>query len=439
MYLWPNKRLVKRQAIRMLTLVAAGLIASALCTRAEAQLESRVALIRAAGDPASIADLAPPSIPDEENAAVILEPLGPRLSEFSKDNARFFDTPIGKSYDQGQDRGEPPTPEQIFEIRLILIRYPDVEEALAQAADCDGYALQRDYTLPFTAFVEAAVGTQTIPRTAVRFLNWRMEVLIADGFHEDALEQGLTTLRLARLYESQPTIVPFIVGIAMRGLSAPHIYDALAAGPVSAELHAALDEELALADTPQRLVRALKSERAVSADWANEHLLWKPLLPAACRSILISEQWSLLDEIDAHLQLAEMPWHEARTRIAPSESVAPPSKRGKLADSLLPGLQATFHANARILAVLRSLRIYNALRQFAEKHGREATGLDELGLPASATIDPYSGEPLKIKHTDDGWLVYSVMENGVDDGGDFIGRKDYGVAPPKLRLTESPR
>ena len=430
-------RLMKRQAISMLILAAAGFISNApLSVRAETPLEKRLALIRAAGDPASIADLAPPSIPDDENAANILERIGPRLSEFSRENAHFFDTPIGKSYDEGQDRGEPPTPEQVFEIRLILIKYPDVEEALAQAADCDGYASLRDYTLPFTAFVEAAIGTQRTPRMAVRFLNWHMEVLIADGFHEDALEQGLNTLRLARLYESQPTIVPFIVGIAMRGLGTPHIYDALAAGPVSAELHTALDEELALADSPQSLVRALKTERAVSADWANEHLAWKPLLPAAYRSILISEQWGLLDEIDAHLQLAEMPWHEARTRIAPSESVAPPSKRGKLADSLLPGLQATFHANARILAVLRSLRIYNALRKFSDKHGREAAGLEELGLPASATIDPYSGEPLKMKHTDDGWVVYSVMENGVDDGGDFVGRKDYGVAPRKLRLTE---
>jgi hypothetical protein len=95
-----------------------------------------------------------------------------------------------------------------------------------------------------------------------------------------------------------------------------------------------------------------------------------------------------------------------------------------------------FHANARTVAVMRSLRIYNALRQFAEKHGREATGLEQLDLPQSATIDPYSGEPLKIKFTGQGWVVYSVMENGMNDGGDFIGRKDYGVAPRKLRLTE---
>ena len=95
-----------------------------------------------------------------------------------------------------------------------------------------------------------------------------------------------------------------------------------------------------------------------------------------------------------------------------------------------------FHANARDLAVSRSLRVYNALRQFAEKNGREATGLAELDLPAAATIDPYSGKQLLLKRTEVGWMVYSVMENGVDDGGDFLGRKDYGVAPRKLRLTE---
>jgi hypothetical protein len=159
-------------------------------------------------------------------------------------------------------------------------------------------------------------------------------------------------------------------------------------------------------------------------------------LPAACRAILISEQWGLLDEIDAHLRLAEMPWHDVRMWFTPLGSEVPPSKHGQLADSLLPGLHAWFHAHARGLAVSRSLRVYNALRQFAEKNGRDANGLEELDLPQAATIDPYSGEPLKLKHTDEGWVVYSVMENGLDDGGDFKGLKDFGVAPRKLRLTE---
>ncbi|MEX2308184.1 MAG: hypothetical protein WD738_11355 [Pirellulales bacterium] len=93
-------------------------------------------------------------------------------------------------------------------------------------------------------------------------------------------------------------------------------------------------------------------------------------------------------------------------------------------------------ANARSIALLRSLRIYNALRQFRQQNGRESQGLHELGLPAEATIDPYTGAPLKLKLTDDEWVIYSVMENGVDDGGDFTGLKDYRVAPAKLRSIE---
>ena len=38
---------------------------------------------------------------------------------------------------------------------------------------------------------------------------------------------------------------------------------------------------------------------------------------------------------------------------------------------------------------MRALRIFNALRQFAAENGREAAGLEELGLPEQATMDPH--------------------------------------------------
>jgi hypothetical protein len=411
-------------------------VGGAQAARAEAPLESRLAAIRAAGDPASIDDLRPAPVPDEQNAAAILKRIGPRLDAFSNDHGRFLRTPIGQSYEQAQDIGQAVAPEQIFEIRLILLEYEDVEKALAQVADCDKYASLLDYSLDYGNFIEAAIATQGSVRSAGRYLNWRTEVLTSDGFHDEAIENGIKALRLARLYEHEPTLVPLLVANAVRNLSVPYIYDALSAGPISPQLHAALDQELAFADTRQGLLHALRSERAVCADTLEVYRMWYPLMPVTCIWLLDSEQWGLLDEIDAHLQLVEVPWHEVRSGIAPPGVPAPLSKRGKLADSLLPGLQAMFHAHARTVALLRSLRVYNALRQFAEKHGREATGLEGLDLPRGATIDPYSGEPLRLKHTVDGWVVYSVMDNGEDDGGDFMGRKDFGVAPPKLRLTE---
>jgi hypothetical protein len=115
-----------------------------------------------------------------------------------------------------------------------------------------------------------------------------------------------------------------------------------------------------------------------------------------------------------------------------------PGQGGILNDLMLPALQAAYDADARSTAVLRTLRIFNALRAFAEKNGREATGLAELGLRQVVTIDPFDGKALKLKKTDKGWVVYTVMLNGVDDGGDFMEMKDFGVAPPRLRLTSEP-
>ena len=88
--------------------------------------------------------------------------------------------------------------------------------------------------------------------------------------------------------------------------------------------------------------------------------------------------------------------------------------------------------------MLRALRIFNALTQFRDKHGREARGLEELSLPKEATIDPFNGEPLKLKMTDDGWIIYSVARNGVDDGGNFKDLNDYGIARESVQRSDRP-
>jgi hypothetical protein len=52
--------------------------------------------------------------------------------------------------------------------------------------------------------------------------------------------------------------------------------------------------------------------------------------------------------------------------------------------------------------------------EFKSKHGRFPQSLDELGpLPP----DPFDGQALRYLETDDGIRIYSVGENGRDDGG----------------------
>jgi hypothetical protein len=407
--------------------------------RAEWRLRSQLAAIRAAGDPASIADLSPRAVPDDENAAAIMKQIEPRLLNFSKAYGAFFNTQLGKKYDQARDRGEPAAKEQIDAIRDVLADFDDVETAIEDASNCDEYASQLDFTLDQPALIAALIPTVQNARTASRLLAWRNEVLVADGKYDGAIQNGIEALRFARLHDEEPTLVSYLVSIAMRGIAVDQLYDNLASGRVSPRAHAALDRELALHDDPNRMVRALKTERALGADWINSQMKggYAPVLHYLGWKLKSFES-EVIDSMNDSVRVADQPWYKVRPMLNQMHSQAQPSNSRILANLMEPAVQAAFEANARWLAQLRALRIDNALCEFAETNGHDASGLEGLKLSQAATLDPYSGQPLKLKRIPAGWIVYSVMENGIDDGGDFTALKDFGVGPANARSTQKP-
>ena len=95
-----------------------------------------------------------------------------------------------------------------------------------------------------------------------------------------------------------------------------------------------------------------------------------------------------------------------------------------------PGFEMTYHATTRSQAMIRSLRVLNAIQARAPAGATEAPKLSGLGLPAEATVDPFNGEPLHVKRLPQGWLVYSVGWDLQDHGGTLDGAADFGVGPP---------
>jgi hypothetical protein len=91
----------------------------------------------------------------------------------------------------------------------------------------------------------------------------------------------------------------------------------------------------------------------------------------------------------------------------------------------------------RVRAMSRSLRLLNALQARVPPGTDRVPDLAGLGLPAEATIDPYNGKPLSVKWLPEGWMVYSVGGDGVDDGGKLDGRTDIGAGP--IRPAGSPK
>ena len=86
----------------------------------------------------------------------------------------------------------------------------------------------------------------------------------------------------------------------------------------------------------------------------------------------------------------------------------------------LPSLARATTLGVRIKAGLAMVRTMVAIRiHTLENHGEPPDSLYEIEgkLPEGAMIDPFSDELLQYRRTPEGWLLYSVGPNLIDDDG----------------------
>ncbi len=393
---------------------------------------AKPAAAEVADGPRSIAELAPAAIPDAENAAAQIEALGALLDNWSGDYGRFSQTPLGLAYDERANRGEPPTAEQASVMQEILDPYAELDAGLQRAAACEKFVSRGDFKKNSTQFIDELLPRIQRFRSVGRTFEWRIRMLSLNGEHDDAVRRGIELLKLTRLHQNEPTMVAYLVTLAVRSLAIRELYDALAAGRVSFEAHTALDAELALIDDPATFGHMLRSERAFTLTAQEEQS--GPLGLGALLNVGVGTGAGKY--MAAVIASSDGPWVDFRKEARDGGKFGKPTSFGVMADSLAPAVVATVEAHGRNLAAVRSLRAFNRFRLFATMEKREATGLEELDLPAAAIADPFSDGPLKATLTEDGWLIYSVMANGVDDGGDFRDQRDYGITPPGKRRAQ---
>ncbi len=250
-------------AISLGVLAAGALVALvALSLWTGGRFGARLTAIRAAGDPASLAELAPAPIPPRQNAAAVIDELTPQLEAFARANGAFYKTDLGQAYDAARERGNPPADEQLTAIRAIVEQFPELRAGVARAAACPQYASVADFSVDSTKFMEKQLVRIQNFRSLGRFQIWGIEALVGEQKRDEAVARGIDLLKLARLREGEPTLVSFLVSIAVRYSAIDALYDVLAAGPLSDESHAVLDAELARQDKSGRFGRMLRTERA---------------------------------------------------------------------------------------------------------------------------------------------------------------------------------
>ncbi len=58
-----------------------------------------------------------------------------------------------------------------------------------------------------------------------------------------------------------------------------------------------------------------------------------------------------------------------------------------------------------------------AIERFRQERGQLPQSLDELKLPNAKTVDPFTGQSVLFLMRDNGYIVYSVGVDAMDDGG----------------------
>jgi hypothetical protein len=420
------KQILKIGALGLGLLLAAALIANAiLISTTGSRLEKRLAAIRNAGDPVLLADLARPTPPLEQNAAVFLGRARHDVEALAKELNQIDDSFTDKEGRSGETEQESIRAAQKAYPRAFQA-YPHVLPLLEQAAACPDYNLELAYAAGPDALLKDVLTEVQRFREYTNILQKQASSLRAQGKRDEALHGCLVSFRLTRHLEREPLLIPYLVVAACRSVAVAEINSILRAGPVSDFHRTELDKELATNDDMRGYLQALKGERAyaISSFGTTIPVNW------FSRAYFNTDECCLLDQMEEQMSLTTQPFaavaaSEARLKQWISGPFHP------LSALQLPAVMKTREAMERVRAQIRCLRILNALQRHGPWHEKEP-GLSELGLPAEAITDPYDGSPIKLKRVETEWLIYCVGPDLKDDGGQLNPTSagwDIGLGP----------
>ncbi len=414
------KRILKWIAISAATLIAILLVLNAFFVWSTGTaLERRLLELRQAGDPVQLSDLAREPIPPELNADVYLRRATDDLDAIQQELMVLYPktgVPTGDLSKSEQEK-----------LEQLFAAYPRLMPLLEQAAECPDYDPGIDGSLPPSRFLDPGMDRGSKHRLLARVLRARTALLVAEGRIDDALASSVLVLRLTRHWRREPMLIGYLMTVACEQATMNGVNQALQAGPISPSARRALDAELALHDTMDGLRWALRSERTCSLSSVREFPSARMWIGRGFSNDL---QLRLIRIFDHSLDQAQRPYSEVTASKNPDGARRGGlNPLGLLVTLLEPPLKAAREPTERVRAMSRCLRVLNALQSRATTKSDQVPNLADLGLPLEVTVDPYNGEPLHLRKTPAGYLVYSVGKNLADDGGKLDGISDIGAGP----------
>ena len=285
-----------------------------------------------------------------------------------------------------------------------------------------------------------------IVRSLTRLLQADAALRAEDGDIDGALESCRAILNVGRSIANEPFLISQLIRFAVDGIATLEIQRALAQGEASeaalGQLQAALIEN-AKADP---MIAGMRGERA----WINDQMEKMTRGEIDMETIGIGTgmpqnlplptaffQYNhalLLDQLNRAVEIAKLPdrdqlvaWKELDEITKPPDMILV-RMLGALNNLLGPALNSAGFAYLRHQAMLSSAMTIVAAERHRIAHGSLPDSYDQIDPKFRDGLigDPYVGGPVKFKIGDGKILMYSVGQDGIDNGG-TLDKKNSGV------------
>jgi len=416
------RRTLKGVGIAVGVLVVADVVAAFVTS---AMLRAEVARVRAVLGEISEEELKPRPLPDEENAAVPLLQVSEMMDELAGRDDGTFEAILNVCVplDDETWAGSVRTAKNYFD------QHPEVLALLRDGVSRPGLSLPWEERSG-TVFASGNI------RSLIHLPTAMARIALEEGDYRRAYDACALALRLGGVLEDSTDLIDALNRSSMLGVSIELLEQVMNATTPTESQAAAIVAELD-ADTlePASVEAVRRQVRAGVASWedrvagsgANElYVQWfikgnrlrmalgRLYLSPVCqptRNLDVLSEMRMAPEL---FEMADKRWVDVGQRLKEMEAALPPW--AFQARTALTCTRYPLQSRARAIAGMRCARAAVLLKRYKAEHGAYP---DEL--PAEMQLaDPFSDGVLLYAREGEGFVVYSVSANQVDDGGSDV-------------------
>lgn len=371
-----------------------GLAVGPITLTAQDEPQNELERLAASGDPQSFVDFTRELPEGAVNIARVLDPLQETWWE--------IDVAVAEKFNWDQDT-------QSAEFRdaweSVRAQRQQVFEAVDEVVDEEHWLPRLNYDArTANEFTESQGEDLQYLRSLARVHQYAAIARLESGDAQGAARIALNQLKLARTYPRW-NMTGFLAGNVMQQIALSSLGRVLET-PVtlSTATHEAIEEELARHDSLQRLTECYRNERVFGL---------QSLRDQGVPGIF---------QVENYLKRMRQAIEESSKTIGQQPELLP--EGGAISAAMVdPGLSMVRESAHRGLAMVRCLRVANQLRSAMISE----PDIESIALPETTRTDPYTDQPLTLRETEEGFVIYSFGRNRLNDNGQFLNNRDIGL------------